>query len=205
MGKQVIAVDIDDVLAVSVEAWVAYSNQKWGTHLSADDYDEDWVKMWKVDQTELERRAQHFYTSGLVKTYNPREKAKEVLGELAQRYRLVVTSARASDVRQDTLDWIDRHFGGVFEEIYLAGFYDNRERKDTHMLTKADLLTSVGANYLIDDQPKHCFAAASIGIPALLFGSYAWNRNIGALPSGVTRAADWLAVREYFKGLQRGA
>lgn len=36
-----IAVDLDDVLSASVPGFVAYSNKRWGTTLTLDDYDED--------------------------------------------------------------------------------------------------------------------------------------------------------------------
>jgi hypothetical protein len=49
----------------------------------------------------------------------------------------------------------------------------------------------------IDDQPKHCVAAADIGIKALLFGEYSWNRT-DTLPVGVARVKDWVAVLQYF-------
>lgn len=49
----------------------------------------------------------------------------------------------------------------------------------------------------IDDQLKHCQAAASLGIKAVLLGDYPWNRT-EKLPSGVTRCKDWPAVLEYF-------
>lgn len=38
--------DIDDVRAGQVEGLVAFSNQRWGTALTVDDYDEDWGVMW---------------------------------------------------------------------------------------------------------------------------------------------------------------
>ena len=47
-----IAVDIDDVLARQVEGLVTFSNQRWGTVLTVDDYDEDWGVMWGVDLEE---------------------------------------------------------------------------------------------------------------------------------------------------------
>ena len=40
-------------------------------------------------------------------------------------------------------------------------------------LTKGMLAKEIKADYLIDDQLKHCSAAAELGIPALLFGVYA--------------------------------
>ena len=65
--------------------------------------------------------------------------------------------------------------------------------------TKADIVKQIGADYLIDDQPKHCFAAAEAGITSLLFGDYRWNRNV-KLPEGVVKVRTWHEVLEYFDG-----
>lgn len=39
-----IAVDLDDVLAISAQALVEYSNSRWGTRLTVEEYDEDWER-----------------------------------------------------------------------------------------------------------------------------------------------------------------
>lgn len=194
-----IAVDIDDVLASSAAAWVIYSNAQWGTNLTIEDYDEDWAKMWGVDHEEAARRALQINTSGLVGTYEDFREAKAVLERLAARYRLVITSSRVEYQRADTLEWLEKRFGGVFEAIHFGGFYDNWQ-PDSVKHTKAGLLQSIGADYLIDDQPKHCLAAAAVGVEALLFGEYAWSRRVDNLPTGVTRCKDWVAVGKYFDG-----
>jgi len=196
--KRVIAVDIDDVLAASVKTWVRYSNERWGTKLSVEDYEEDWAKTWGVDYEEAERRAAELHKSGLLATYGHFAEAHEVLSGLSRRFKLIVTSARIEDVRAETLAWLDDNYGGIFEEVHLAGFYDKGPHKDAVRMTKAGLLKSLGAGYLIDDQPKHCLAAAEADIEAVLFGNYSWNRDIGRLPAGVTRCADWAAVKEFF-------
>jgi 5'(3')-deoxyribonucleotidase len=202
MKKQTIAVDVDDVLASSAQGWVDYSNQKWGTNLTVEEYQEDWSAMWKVDFEETMRRADHLHATGVVLTFKPYEEARDVLTELAKWYKLIVLTSRNSTARDDTFGWLNDHFGGIFDEIHLAGFYDVKE-KAALQRTKAELLAGLGADYLIDDHPKHCLATAESGISTVLFGDYAWNRDIGKLPAGVTRCNDWAAVKEYFDGLSR--
>lgn len=199
MTKQTIAVDIDDVLAASVESWIAYSNKKWGTHLTVDDYDEDWAKMWGVDNTEGKKRANHLYTSGIVGTFNRFDDAEHVLKELSKKYKLVITTSRVLQVEKDTLEWIDRHYNGIFKEVHLARIFD-ADHPEPLKVTKRELCEMIGADYLIDDHPKHCFAVAGAGMTALLFGDYAWSRNLGELPEGVVRVKDWAAVRQFFDG-----
>lgn len=49
MKRLTIAVDIDDVLADNAAGFVTFSNERWGTNLTPDDYGEHWVKVWQVD------------------------------------------------------------------------------------------------------------------------------------------------------------
>lgn len=195
--KPIIAVDVDDVLAASVSGWVAYSNAKWGTNLTPEDYHEDWITLWGVDHETGVERARVVHESGLIGQFEHDDKALPVLKKLARRYSLVVVTSRVSAVQADTLEWLDKHYKGLFDGVFLAGLYE-KMGGDAHLLTKAETLQSIGAQYVIDDQPKHCFGAAAVGIKALLFGDYAWSRNLTELPEGVTRARDWAAVGEYF-------
>ena len=47
------------------------------------------------------------------------------------------------------------------------------------------------------DQLKLCRAAADLGMDALLFGDYSWNK-IEELPDNTARCKDWKEVGEYF-------
>ena len=64
-------------------------------------------------------------------------------------------------------------------------------------MTKAEICAEIGADYLVDDQPKHCLAAAKAGIKTILFGDYKWNRDTKLMPNMV-RAKNWQEVLEYF-------
>ena len=66
MRRLRIAIDVDDVLAENAAGFVAFSNQRWGTTLQVDDYDEHWAKIWNVDNEEVERRAKEFHNSSLM-------------------------------------------------------------------------------------------------------------------------------------------
>ncbi len=197
--RQTIAVDIDDVLAAHAEGFIAYGNKQWGTKLTVDDYDEHFSSMWQTDHAETQRRAQEFHESGTFGTFRHFETAKEVLARLSQRYELVVITSRRRIVADETLKWIDTYFKGTFSEVRFAGMWDTITENSLHM-TKNDMCRELGASFLIDDQLKHCFAAAEAGLTALLFGDYAWNATVvtEALPQNVVRVKDWHAVQAYF-------
>ena len=205
MARQTIAVDIDDVLAASAAEWVRFSNERWGTNLTVDDYHEDWALMWQVDRATESQRALEIYASGMIRDFPPDKLAKEVLKELSADYDLVIATSRVYKVHQDTLKWLDEHYGGIFKAFHMSGIYDRiadgaLPDEGVHHLTKGELVAEIGADYLIDDQPKHCLAAAEAGLKAILFGDYLWNRTLKDLPAGVAFCKDWQAVREYFNG-----
>ncbi|HSX53197.1 MAG TPA: hypothetical protein VLF90_02400 [Patescibacteria group bacterium] len=202
MSKQVIAVDIDDVLSDSATGFIEFSNKRWGTKLHVDDYIEDWATMWKVSHKESQKRAQDMYGPEVVANFKNDESALQVLLTLKKNYSLVITTSRSRYVQKDTSDWLARHYKGVFDAIHHAGFYDTYTPESTKQ-TKAELLKSVGADFIIDDHPKHCFAAAEAGIEAILFGDYKWSRDIKKLPPRVTRAQNWQEVLEYFNAKSR--
>ena len=63
--KKTIAVDIDDVLAFSAIEFIRFSNQRWGTNLTIEDYNEDWTTMWGIELAETQARSAEWHLSGV--------------------------------------------------------------------------------------------------------------------------------------------
>jgi uncharacterized HAD superfamily protein len=200
--RKTIAIDIDDVLSRSAEGFIAFTNKQWGHSLTPDDYQEEWALVWGVELEEAIRRSIVYHASGVVGDYLPHEAAMPVLKRLAKHYDLVVVTSRRQVLRPETDAWIERHFPGIFKELHYAGIWDDYSDKQRLTAaikqTKAEVCRELGADYLIDDQIKHCIGAAEAGIPAILFGNYKWNREPKVLPKQVVRAHHWDEVAEYF-------
>lgn len=199
MKKQTIAVDVDDVLAANAEGFIEFSNKRWGTHLSIDDFSENWAEMWQVEHDEWIARRHEVINSKVHMTYRFFDEAKPVLKQLAKNYKLIVVSSRSKQISGDTTEWLKTEYGRLFSEFHYAKIWDDMDRPihEKIQLTKKDVLEQVGADYLIDDQFKHCAAAAEAGIESLLFGDYSWNQ-VKKLPAGVTRVHNWHEVLEHF-------
>jgi uncharacterized HAD superfamily protein len=150
-----------------------------------------------VDLEETARRFDVYAASGLIKTYKSMDAAKETLEELKKRYRLAVVTSRSLSLEADTFAWLEQEFGGLLDEVHFSGIYEGGMSIDKVFQTKEAVFQRIGASYVVDDQLKHCLAAAEVGIPAVLFGDYKWNQQ-KTLPKLVTRCKDWAAVREYF-------
>lgn len=185
-NRQLIAVDIDEVLAHHNEALAAWHNEQYGTSHMADAYFTDyWSKVWGVSPEEAEARAVAFHLSGAHAQLQPIQGALSALQKLSTSYDLAVITVRRRQVIDDTRIWIDLHYPKVFKDVHFLHFWDKNENT-----TKAQLCQSIGASYLIDDSVKHCTQAAEAGVDALLFGEYTWNQA-ESLPAHVRRVATW--------------
>jgi len=193
---RVIAFDIDDVLAANAEGFAAFSNAQWGTSMTAADFSEDWMSMWGVSAEEMQERSRIFHASDTVARYDAYQEALPILTTLSAKHDLRVVTSRQQSIREHTSNWIDRHFPGVFTDIHYSGIFDGGSA-NAHKVTKVDMLRTISAEYLVDDQLKHCIAAAEAGISAVLFGDYPWNQA-ETLPNGIVRCVNWKEVEEYF-------
>jgi 5'(3')-deoxyribonucleotidase len=198
-NRKTIAVDIDDVLAANAEAFIEFSNERWGTNLTPDDYTEHWAEMWDVDHAEADSRGDVIFEERIFLKHRFFDEAKPVLRHLTKRYNLVVASSRNARIQKETTAWITKEYSGIFSAFHFADIWHQREISidERNKMTKAVMLKEIGADYLIDDQPKHCLAAAEAGLTSLLFGDYRWNRDI-KLPKNVYRAKTWQTVQEFF-------
>lgn len=199
MNKKVIAVDLDDVLSDTVPKFLEFSNKQWGMHLTIDDYDEHLARMWKVEDHEAEKRIMEYHESGVSENYKHDEVAVGVLRKLSKKYELVITTSRRRQLEPMTRAWLEKHYNGIFSDVKFAGIWDSDDRANRMNMTKAALCQEINASFLIDDQPKHCKAAAEVGIEALLFGLYPWNKDV-KLGKSITRTESWLEVEEFFNG-----
>lgn len=201
MSKPVIAVDIDDVLALSVNKFIEWSNNKFGTNIVFDQYTEDWSLLWGISQAQTTERVKQMYKDGLPAQYSRINESTEVLNKLKPDYELVVATARRKAEHIQTRRWIQEHYPAVFKDVHFAGIWDEITEHSPKK-TKARLCKELGVDYLIDDQAKHCLGASQVGVKALLFGEYPWNKNV-SLPREIEKVTNWKEVEDYFNKIKK--
>ncbi|MGI9028090.1 MAG: 5' nucleotidase, NT5C type [Candidatus Saccharimonadales bacterium] len=189
--QQTIGVDIDDVLAAHLPAFVKYSNDTYNTGLTAETYEEYWPNLWNISMDETLKRAREFHEL-TVASYERIADADSVLANLSKKYRLVIVTARPKYNIEATHEWIGQHFKDVFDDIHFVPIWEPDNK-----VTKADICKQIGADYLIDDIPRHCNFAAEAGVAALLFGGYTWSRD-HLVHDDVVRVNNWHEVGEHF-------
>lgn len=187
-NKPVIAVDLDDVLFDFIGYFFDWHNQVFQTNFKPQDFHQRRLwELWNGTKEQAGERIARFFEEIDMLAMPPIAGAQQTLQQIKDTHSLVVISARSAHTLQDTQDWLDKYFHGLFSKTYL-GISDPLAKQNIH--NKAELCQQVGAKTLIDDQLKNLEDCAALGIRFLLFGDYAWNQIIN-LPPNTTRVTDW--------------
>ncbi len=192
-GEQtVVAVDLDDTLFAFARPFFDWHNLRYGTDLGLEDLANSryLFDAWGGTVEEAADRVPRFFREVDILGLDPISGAVECLRSLRRRYQLVVLSARDPNFAAITDEWLNKHFGGVFDRVILGIGHSERGEGST---TKAEVCRRIGADVLVDDQVAHLAPAADEGIRTLLFGRYPWNQAEPVPPSSV-RVADWSQV-----------
>lgn len=197
MKKQLIAIDIDDVVADFCPAFCEYAKRNWGFDARIEDYKEDWGSWFGFDENEWRKRGDEFFDNrefylGLSAV----EGAAETLKRLRDKYDVIAVTSRRSTTKDMTKEWLAKNFEGLVDEVHFSGAYDDLT-SNSHTHTKGEVCAELGVEFLIDDQPKHCEGVGKYGINAVLFGNYGWNKDV-EISNSVMRASDWNEVAKYF-------
>jgi FMN phosphatase YigB (HAD superfamily) len=200
--KQIIAVDLDDVLGNENHAMMRFINQRHGFKHTPDDYNvigdygPYWWDIWGVGEEKGREWYEEFVEAKLTEKIHiePLTGALEVLRHLKEHFDLVIITSRRAILAEVSEKWLVEHYPKLFNGIHFVEVWGKGAK-----VTKAQICNEIGAAYLIDDNAEHCKFAQEAGVQALLFGDYGWNRAISVAP-GVIRVGDWRAVQEYFDG-----
>jgi FMN phosphatase YigB (HAD superfamily) len=199
--KQIIAVDCDDVVANVNDAVRLFVNEVYETNHTAEDYritgeyQHYWERIWGTPDGKTSDRLERFIASGRMHHLEPIPGALECLEYLKHDYEIVMVTARSPSEVEATHAWLNRYAPDVFKNVTFTHLWDVASKK----ATKAEICQALGATYLIDDNYTHCQIASGVGIQALLFGDYGWNRARPDLKNMI-RVNSWSEVREYFDG-----
>lgn len=167
MKKLVIAVDCDDVLVRSTPFFVETYNQIYGTNVTLDTAHDN-AAAWGVDNTTVAARLAELMETQAYKNLSPSNEEVTILNALSKDHELHVITARRPHERDLTQLMLDTYLPGVFRSLELVGFTGS----------KGEIIKSIHADVLIDDNLRHLNDAVKHGLPkegAILFGDYAWS------------------------------
>ncbi|KAI8379740.1 uncharacterized protein BYT42DRAFT_569868 [Radiomyces spectabilis] len=225
--RKIIAVDLDQTLARTLEALAEWHNAVYDTDLSVHDFHTyDFSQVWGGSKEEQYDKIRKFYESDQFHRILPIDDfALEALKMLKRRrFQLIIVTSRQQFIAEQTKKFVDRHYPGLFESIYFCNSeLTVAEQVEYISKPKSAICQEVGVDVLIDDSLEHALDCASLGIEVLLYdrkGEYRWNhptvtkpsgrptltstsrhlyhKPITALPANVKRVTSWKQIIELF-------
>ncbi|KAH6837494.1 Haloacid dehalogenase-like hydrolase superfamily protein [Perilla frutescens var. hirtella] len=196
--KIMIAVDVDEVLGNFVSAINEFIADRYSLNHSVSEYHVyEFFKIWNCSRDEADHRVHEFFKTPYFKRgINPIPGAREALEKLSEIYNLSIVTSRQNAIKEHTIEWIERHYPGLFEEIH----FGNHFALDGQSRPKSDICKSLGAKVLIDDNPRYAMECAAVGIKVLLFdyeNSYPWCKGEYAPQHPlVTKVHNWEEVEQ---------
>ncbi|XP_016476559.1 uncharacterized protein LOC107798113 [Nicotiana tabacum] len=176
--KIVVAVDVDEVLGNFVSALNEFIADRYSSYYSVSEYHVyEFFKIWKCSRDEADIRVHEFFKTSYFKTgIHPIPGARQALQKMSRFCNLSIVTSRQNAIKAHTIEWIERHYPGLFQDMH----FGNHFALNGQSIAKSDICRSLGANVLIDDNPRYAIECAEAGIKVLLFdyeNSYPWSKS----------------------------
>lgn len=194
--KPVIAIDIDEVLAQFTNSLCEFHNSNYGTQLLATSFfSYEFHKVWGGSREEANVKMELFFKSQqFLEEIQPLPDAFAALQQLRCDFDLHIVTARQHKLEEVTRSWITTNFPNIFTEIHFGNHYTTEGKSRS----KPEMCREIGALLLVDDSAVYACQCANESIDCILFGDYAWNRELAGLSDGakrfITRASTWKMV-----------
>jgi len=198
--RKTIAIDIDDVVAMTTEAVRVWANEKSGANLQTEDYFLTEADYWNYYEAVWEHHG--IVGFKLVEFLEGMEysqahiavakDAKRVIERLKKDYTVVFITARRPAGKDSTRQWLDEHIDSTVP-LYLS----LNPVANSAAQSKGEICAELGVDLLIDDNVDNCHSAMQHGVEAILFGTYGWSVDA---PSDVTRCNTWNDIEDYLDG-----
>jgi len=153
-----IAVDLDDVLADLVSCLLSTHREMTGEQLTREQ-----AVRWDVFPIEVHDRVRY---GGGYSRLAPLPGAREFLSWLKPEHQVFIVTYRGAPARDVTLEWLDRHVPGLYDEVHLTGG------------GKVDVCRELAVELIVDDSCHQIPAVtAALGIPGILIET-PMNRHV---------------------------
>jgi 5'(3')-deoxyribonucleotidase len=155
-----IGVDIDEVLAPFLRTMLKANNKKPVKYV----YPYVYREILGITEYESQKMVYDFYESEAFKNMKPIRGSQAVLSALKKTdFELYAITGRQLRAEEQTFEWLDTHYPGIFTDCYLTNSFTRHEIK------KVDIARILSLNYMIDDSIDICKECQNEGITALNF------------------------------------
>jgi uncharacterized HAD superfamily protein len=181
-----IAIDIDEVLADTLNHFIFLYNQKFKTSFKRDDfYTFNWWEVLGLTKEEFKKVFTQIVGQGFFSELATIAGAKEGVKRLQKKHELAVVTSRPRIVSAATKAWLDKHFPDVFSKVY----FTREVILGPNIKDKDEICQEIGADLIIEDEFEFAEDCAQENILVLLFDN-PWNREF-KIPSYMTRVYSW--------------
>ena len=169
-----IAVDIDEVLAETVSAFVKKYNKIYQSNLKRSGfYTFDWWKVLGISFEEFKKRYEKMIEDGFFEDLKPKSGALEGVKTLEDKYALIAVTARPRSLAATTEEWLEKYFPHSF----LGVEYTRKEPLSPEIESKFSICHRRNASILIEDDLEYAEDCAENGVRVLLFDA-PWNQHL---------------------------
>jgi len=181
-----IGVDIDEVLASYMDAFILFHNEKYNTSLVRSDFKQYNIShILGISYEEDVNRAYEFFETDYFRNIETIEGSEKGLKQLKKYHELIIVTGRQFYIEQETRNWLDTHFPNTFSEIYLANAYSKNGGKKK----KSELCNRAGIDLLIEDNLDNALECVRPNRRVILMDQF-WNQTPEDIPN-IQRVNHW--------------
>lgn len=183
----IIAVDLDDVLADTLDNFIKFHNASYKTKLKFNDF--KFYALHEIiglSEEEEAKRLELFDKSKFFDKLKPLKGAQKAISELSKKNKIVVVTARTENVKEKTKKWLANYFPEIEDVTFISQGYMG------FVKTKAEVCKSLGAAVIIEDKKSFVLECADAGIKVLMF-DYPWNKDVKD-DKNIIRVKSWKEI-----------
>ena len=182
-----IGIDLDEVLAQFVHAFLDFHNHVYGTAYRFEDiFTFNMDEVWDIPKDVLHERFLEFYRSAYFTQIPTVTGAVDAIRALEQAHELFIITARPDRIREETMDWLDHHFPDVFSDEHVH-FASNVFANGNHR--KGKICQALALDVMVEDNAEYAEECAPHVGTIFLIDS-PWNQS-ESLPENVVRVQGW--------------
>ena len=184
-----IGVDFDQILCDFMTPLIEFHNDRYGTKLKLQDFfSYDFWKVWGGTRDEAIDKVYDFHGTKYFKEIKPIKDSQCSLKKLKENNELFVITSKQDVFQEETRNWIECEFPGIFSEIYFTNHYSKTGKEKS----KKVICDSLGIDLMIEDSLVYSEECVSSKRKVFLLDN-PWNKS-EYLPAGIVRVSSWKEI-----------